>query len=373
MTLHLPTNRLTRHLLFWVGVTLLAGSTYILEDISASGYFSHRAGVVADLFLARLPTFVVYTYLLAYWILPLIFRRHFIRFLSGLLLLNLGRWLMNDLLTYSLKLPLMRLLHEELPIQQDNWLFASLFPGRTFWISNVIAGLFICIKLFLEWQQKQAESQLLENEKLQTELQLLKLQLNPIFLFKTLDALQPLIQQKAKQAPEVVLKLAHLLRYMLYESQPERVPVTREIDVIDNYIFLQQTIHPTDLEVSFTVRGNLFHQSIAPLSLFPIVEQAFGQLPAQQSKEPGWISVDLAVSESLISLKVVSESTYQFPNEDSALAGLLGLQKQLTFYYPHQHQLKIWQEDRIKVVTLTIAIPTNSPTSVSEYTSDTID
>ena len=373
MTPHLPTNRVTRHLLFWIGILLLAGSTYILEDIAGSGYFSHPAGLFADLFFARLPTFVAYTYLLTYWILPLIFRRQFVGFFTGLLLLNLFRWLLNDLLTYSLQFPLMRWLHEELPFQQDTWLFSSFFPGRTFWISNVVAGLFICVKLFLQWQQKQAESHRLEHQKLQTELQLLKLQLNPTFLFNTLDALQLHIQHKAKQAPEVVLKLAHLLRYILYESQSDRVPLAREIDVIDNYIFLQQTMHLTDLEVSFTVRGSLIHQSIAPLSLFPIIEQAFNQLPVQQHDEPGWISVDLAVSESQVSLKVVSESMYQFPNEDDTSAPLAGLQKQLTFYHPDQHQLKIWQEDRIKVVTLTIAFATNSPTSITEHRIDAID
>lgn len=379
MTPLLPTNRLTRHLLFWMGAILLAGSTYIAEDLSNSGScFCHPVGVFTDLFLARLPTFVVYTYLLTYQVLPLIFRGQFVGFLAGLLLLNLVRWLMNDLLTYSLTFPLTHWLHEELPFQQDTWLFGTRFPGITFWISNVIAGLFIGVKLFLQWQQKQAESQRLEREKLQTELHLLKLQLDPAFLFDTLDTLQPLIQQQAKQAPEVILKLAHFLRYILYESQIDSVPIAREIAIIDYYVFLQQTLHPTNLDVSFSVRGSIDYQSIAPLTLFPVVENAFRQLPtepgAQQTDEPNWVSVDLAVSESLVSLKVVSESTspYLSPHEDNRLADLAGLQKQLTFYYPHRYQIKIWQEDRIKVVTLTIEFPTNSPISVAEATTDTI-
>ena len=98
----IPTRRLTRHLLLWVGAILLAGSTYILEDISHSGSFSHRTGVFADLLLTRLPTFVVYTYLLTYQVLPLIFQRQFVGFLAGVLLLNLAMWLMNDFLSYSL-------------------------------------------------------------------------------------------------------------------------------------------------------------------------------------------------------------------------------------------------------------------------------
>ncbi len=376
MAPRLPTNRLTRHLLFWVAAILLAGSTYVLDVISNSGSFSHQFGVFTDLFLARIPTFIFYTYLLTYQVLPLIFRGQYVGFFVGLLVLSLAKWILNDLLSYCLTFPLLHWLHKELPFQQDTWLFGSLFPGTTFWISNVIAGLFIGGKLFLQWQQKQAESQRLEREKLQTELYLLKLQLDPAFLFNILDTLQPLIRQQAKQGPEVILKLAHFLRYILYESQIESVPIAREIGIIDQYIFLQQTLHPSNLDVSFSVRGSIDHQSIAPLTLFPIVENTFRQLysasVAQGADEPNWMSVDLAVSESLVSLKVVSESTYLTHDEDNRLPDLAGLQKQLTFYYPGRHQLKIWQEDRIKVVTLTIEFPTNSPTSVSEATTDTI-
>ncbi len=243
MTPSLPTNRLTRHLLFWVGAILLAGSTSILENITNSGSFSHRAGVLADLFLGRLPTIVVYTYLLTYQVVPLIFRGQFVGFFAGLLLLNLGMWILNDLLTYSLTIPLMQWLRKAPPFQLDTWLFGSLFPGTTFRISNVIAGLFIGIKLFLQWQQKQVESQRLDREKLQTELHLLKLKLDPAFLFSTLDTLQPLIRQQSQQAPEVILKLAHFLRYILYESQADRVPLDREIGLIDHYIFLQQSTY----------------------------------------------------------------------------------------------------------------------------------
>ena len=360
MTPRLPTNRLTRHLLFWAGIIVLAGSTYIVEDISNSGSFAHRAGVIADLFLARLPTFVVYTYLLTYGVVPLLFRGQFVGFFVGVLLLNLVRWLLNDLLTYSLTFPLMHWLHEKLPLQLDTWLFGSLFPGTTFWISNVVAGLFICVKLFREWQQKQAESQRLEREKLQTELQLLKLQLNPTFLFNTLDSLQPLIRQQAKQAPEVVLKLAHFLRYILYESQFDVVPVVREITAIEQFVFLQRMMHPTGLEVSLTTRGNLDRQSIAPLSLFPLVENAFNQLPAKRMDEPTWVSIDLYVTDTQIMLKVINELSYRTDYETNRQTNLDGLQKQLAFYYPDNHSLNVLQEDQIIVVTLTISFPTNS-------------
>jgi hypothetical protein len=357
MVPRLPTNRLIRHLLFWAGITLLAGSTYVLEDMSNSNYFSHPAGVVADLFLARLPTFVVYTYFLTYRVLPLVFRGQYIGFVAGILLLNLARWLLNDLLTYGLTFPLVHWLHEEPLFNQDTWLFGSSFPGRTFMTSNVVAGLFICVKLFLQWQQKQAESQRLEREKLRTELRLLKLQLNPTFLFNTLDTLQPLIRQQAKQAPEVVLKLAHFLRYILYESQFESVPVATELSAIEQFVFLQRTMHPTGLEVSLTARGNLDRRSIAPLSLFPLVENAFNQLPAKRTDEPAWVSIDLAVNDTALTLKVINAQSEVVTDHSQQFADI---QKQLYFHYASTHHLQVWQENQVHVVTLTIWLPTNN-------------
>lgn len=350
---HLPTHRLTRHLLFWGGATLLAGSTYILEDMSNHDYFAHRAGVFVDLFLARLPTFVVYTYLLAYWIVPLLFRGQFIGFFVGLLLLNLAKWLLNDWLTYSVTFPLTHWL----PLQQNTWLFGSTFPGITFWMSNIIAGLFICIKLFAQWQQKLAESQRLEREKLTQELELLKLQLNPTFLFSTLHSVQPLIEQHDKQAPEVIMKLAHLLRYVLYDSQSVNVLVSQEIAAIEQFVFLQQIVRPVGLEVSLTARGNLNAQSIAPLSLFPIVEQAFNQLPPSRADEPAWVSIDLVVSEESLTLKVVNPQPVIVTSSSKQLADI---QKQLYFHYGNAYRLQVWQEERIQVVTLTLLFPTNS-------------
>ena len=359
MTLRLPINRLNRHLLFWAGVIVLAGTTYILEDISNSGSFAHRTGVVADLFLARLPTFVVYTYLLTYWVVPWLFRGQFVRFFAGVLLLNLVRWFLNDLLTYSLKSPLMHGLHEELSVRPATWLFDSLFPGTTFWPSNVIAGLFICVKLFREWQQKQAESQRLERKKIETELQLLKLELNPTFLFGSLRTLHHLTQQQAKQAPEVVLDLAHFLRYVLYENKAEIVPLALEVDIIQHYVSLQRVMHPTDLDVSLTVRGDLVGQIIPPYILFPVVENAFGRLELDKltrpPDEPAWVSIDLAITDTQLTLKVINGQPDSKTAADSSM-DMAAIKKQLYFHYADAYALEILSEADAFIVALTIPV-----------------
>ena len=367
-----PIIRFIRHLLFWAGVNLFFFIGYFTQP---EVYTLDPIPFLVELFFASLLTLLFYTYILIYILLPLLFRGAYNWFAMGLLGLNIVASILYDVLGYLQQFIQHWIGHDPSRLV-NSIVFTNPLLGPIFFEINLVAGLMAGIKLFYQWRQKQQESQPLEREKLQNELQLLKLQLNPDFLFGSLDALHTLAEQQTTLAPKVVLKLAHFLRYILYESQTPRVPLAREIGIIDHYIFLQRTSHPTNLEVSLSVRGAINHHSIAPLTLFSIVENAFRQLPTEvathQSDEQNWVSVDLAVSESLVSLKVVSENICQPHDEDNSLQELARLQKQLTFYYPGRHQLKIWQEDRIKVVTLTIEFPTKSPTSVSEATTDTI-
>ena len=354
---HWPSNRLKRHLLFWVGFGLFIA---VIPTIGSDFCFcGHVLRELLYEFAILIPTSLLFTYPLAYGLLPLAFRRQFGLFLGGVLLLYATSWFQFDLLVYGLQDVLKQWFSYTPTYPADTWLFSSPFPGASFLPMNITAGLFISLKLFRQWQQKQAENQRLEREKLTQELALLKLQLNPTFLFGTLSTLHTLTQYQPKQAPEVVLKLAQFLRYVLYESQAEAVPLAREIEVISDYVFLQRIIHATLVEVSFTIRGTTDNQRIAPLSLFPIIESTFRQFPAELT-EPTWISLDLAVTETQVTLKVINERTHPPTDEANTSTNLNGLRKQLAFYYPNNHSLKTLHEDRINVVTLIISFPTNS-------------
>lgn len=357
MLSQLPANRFIRHLLFWVGVVLFffigfytQPEVYKGDPIPFNPVF-----FLAELFFSSLISFLFYVYLLVYILLPLAYRQSYGWFAVGLLGLNIMTSLVYEVLDYEKSLLLQWIGYDSSQFV-DTIEFANPFIQPIFFESNLVAGLMVGIKLFSRWYQKQQESQQLEREKIQTELQLLKLQLSPDFLFNSLDQLATMTVQKSQYAPELVLKLAHLLRYVLYESQAELVPLAREVDVIEHYLFLQRIIHPTRLEVSFTVRGCTEYPSIAPLSLFPIVENAFNQLPATRADEPVWVSVDLAASDTTLTLKVINAQSDISTDNVNQLADI---RKQLAFYYPDNHSLKIWQEDQLTVVTLIISFPTD--------------
>lgn len=186
---------------------------------------------------------------------------------------------------------------------------------------------------------------------------MLKLQLNPDFLFGSLHTLHYQTQHQLRQAPDVVLKLANFLRYVLYESQAEVVPLAWEIEVIGQYIFLQRAMHGPHLDVSFSVRGPENGHTIAPLSLFPIVEQAFRQLPDQQvaikSAELSWVSTDIAIGETQLTLKVVHGQAIAHP-DDAVWVG--DVQKRLHFYYGNAFDLTLHSEPDAYIVALTLPL-----------------
>jgi two-component system, LytTR family, sensor kinase len=358
MLTQLSTNRFVRHLLFWAGVNLFFFIGFYSQPEVYKGDPSPFNPVffLAELLFSSLVSFLFYAYILVYGLLPLAFRRSYGWFAVGLLGLNIMTSLVYEVLGYEKSLLLHWIGYDSSPFV-NTIEFTNPFISPIFFESNLVAGLMVGIQLLSRWYQKQQESQRLEREKIQTELQLLKLQLNPDFLFSSLNQLATLTLQKSKYAPEMILKLAHLLRYVLYESQAERVPLAREVAMIEHYVFLQRIIHPTNLEVSFTVRGHTEEHSIAPSSLFPIVENAFHQLPVEQPDEPAWVNIDLAINETHLTLKVINgQSVTQTDNSNQ----LAGIQKQLYFHYADEYDLQILSETDAFIVILTLPLTTTS-------------
>ncbi|MBD2704602.1 histidine kinase [Spirosoma sp. BT702] len=307
---------------------------------------------------------MLFTYPLAYGLLPLLFRRRLGLFVVGVLLLYTFSWFQFDASIYLLQYALTQWFSYTPNYQVDTWFFSTNFPGDFFVLTVFGAGLFIGLKLYGEWEKKQTEAQQLEREKLTQELDLLKLQINPHLLFGTLTVLYQLTNQRSKQAPQVALNLAHFLRYVLYESRAENLPLSHEIDLINQYIFLQQTLYSDTLNISFTARGSIDLWRIEPLLFFSIIEKIIQQVVGEQSHEQlpqtTWVSIDLLAENSQLILKVVSE-LHQPNQETDRSIKLNELKKQLNLYYPEKHRLAIWQENQIQVITLTLSKSVSDP------------
>ena len=189
--------------------------------------------------------------------------------------------------------------------------------------------------------QKIKETMLLRSEKLETEMKLLKSQINPHFLFNALNNIYSLSYLKPEKTPENLLKLSEMLRYMLYECNVDKVPLSKEVTYLENYIHMKLLKDSRGMNVKVNLAKNAGHLMIAPLLLIPFVENAFKHSKVEDL-EKGWITIDLTTEGHKIIFDVEnSVSPTAFTKDEVGGIGLNNVKRQLELLYPKHHQLTI--------------------------------
>lgn len=203
----------------------------------------------------------------------------------------------------------------------------------------------------------------LEKQAINAELVYLKSQINPHFLFNTLNNIHTLVYTQAPAAPEAVMRLSSLMRYMIYESNALTVPLSQEINYLQDYIGLQQLRYKTTPVVDFQVKGDTENCQIAPLLFIHLLENAYKHSPARL--EPGSIRVRVTVSENTLLFHVQNPIGNKRSNllEETGGIGLPNVQKRLQLLYPDQHSLDITKTDEVFKVELKIS---NLQTQINE-------
>ncbi len=194
-----------------------------------------------------------------------------------------------------------------------------------------IACVVISLKEYFRNQRMREREQALLKEKTETELSFLKSQINPHFLFNTLNNIYSLARKKSDETPDVVLKLSKLLRFVLYETREKFIPISREIEFLNDYIDLQKIRFDKRLEVGFKHEADDLQTQIMPLTLIPFVENAFKH-GASQSTKSSFIEINLKVENQKLNL-IVLNSFETNPKTDSDGIGLKNLKRQLELCY----------------------------------------
>ncbi len=211
------------------------------------------------------------------------------------------------------------------------------------------------IKLMKYWWVKQKEKETMERERINTELELLKAQIRPSFLFNTLNNIYAYSLASSPRASEMLLKLSDLLSYMLYECDKPLVPVEKEIEVMKEYMALEKIRQDENLEMEVSVKGDLSAKKIAPFLLLPFIENSFKQI-SHMTEQP-WINMEIKMEGDIFSLTLVNgimlniSSRPELHNNE-----LANVQKRLTLLYPEKHELKINVEQEMFVVVLKIQL-----------------
>ncbi|WP_395810998.1 sensor histidine kinase [Daejeonella sp.] len=194
------------------------------------------------------------------------------------------------------------------------------------------------LKFIQDWFLNEKVKSNLENENLIAELAFLKSQINPHFLFNSLNNIYSLAYQKSEKTPEAILKLSEIMRYMLYESNEDKVELSNEIRYLENYIELQKLRFKDNIYIKFEINGDLLGLMITPLVLISFVENAFKHGIATDSENPISISLNLTDGKLLFHVSNIKSSM----NKDiTGGIGLQNVQRRLSLIYKDRYRLQI--------------------------------
>lgn len=356
-----PRVRLARHgvfwALFWLFSMLIYGTRPMqwlhenrgmdLLEAALKGWI--WAGVDAFFYLA---SHLVLTYGLIYGLMPrYVYQGKYGAFFAGLVLLMLSSAAVAAATTVFVVNPLHA--RWNLPTAGDAFFYSMIAGLRG---ATTIAGFAAAIKLTKRFFLQQRQLHGIQREKLSAELQLLKAQVHPHFLFNTLNNLYALTRRQAPEAPGVVLRLSNLLSYVLYECDAPEVPLNQEIQFLKNYVALEQLRYGDRLDVSLNFTGDIHGRNIAPLLLIPFLENAFKHGTSEQLDQ-AWISLNLAVEGRTLTFQLLNSRDPE--GDETHLTGGIGLQnvrKRLDLLYPERHDLNLHAEADAFLVTLKLEL-----------------
>ena len=269
------------------------------------------------------------------WLVPRVLKQH------GVVL-----YVLSGLAVAGIMYPVVAQLLLLLPI---NGRLGGVFTDNPFGLENAGGAILIMllslpVVLALQWMRQNSRIITLEKEKAETELDLLKQQLNPHFFFNTLNNLYALSLTQSKQTPESILQLSELMRYVIYKAKEPTVPIQEEVKYLEDYMQLQQMRLKRKPDIQFTqqIAGNT--PPVPPLLLIVLVENAFkhGIEPAEQE---AFLHLTLRADASRLYFACVN--SFEQERSTTTGIGLTNLQRRLALLYPGKHKLKTAMENHI--------------------------
>ncbi len=207
-----------------------------------------------------------------------------------------------------------------------------------------------------DWFQLEARKKEIENEKLTAELRFLKAQINPHFLFNTLNNLYYLAFTQSPKTTEVIDKLSQMMRYMIYESNHPKVPLTKEIEYMENYISLEKLRLDDQVPITFDVHGNPQGVMIEPFLFITFLENAFKHGVSTNATN-AWVKAEIVLTEHQCVYSVAnSRLSAQVVQGEKSGIGLQNLRRRLELSYPNRHELSVRDEPRAYAVKLTLQL-----------------
>jgi hypothetical protein len=333
-------NRVLQHVLFWLAHLVFYATLY--------GSFEENYDQTFLEEFLYLPVKIIFTYFIMYYLLPrFLLAGKYTAFFFWLLITSFIAGLIQRYLAFNFDYPLYypeALADPFFYFPKIVKMFVAIYPA---------AFVAVAIKLLKYWYANQHAQQVLSQERLKAELNFLKTQIHPHFLFNTLNNLYALTLKKSDMAPEMVLKLSELINYMLYECQGDEVLLSKEIKFIQNYVAIEKMRYGEKLDVDIRVSGPVNDRTIAPLIILPFVENCFKH-GASEELEQSWVKVDIEVLPERLIIKVENNKVAGHTGSKTEGIGIHNVQRRLDLLYPQRYDLKIINGEETFLVILTI-------------------
>lgn len=337
-----PRYRIWRHILYWsFHITLWACFWQIMGAPTSfsRGLFN---------MLLWIPVFILFSYPLAYGAIPyLLLKGRIWQFLLVILAWGAVGLLINYGFRTYIYVPLQEAMGFDFIPEKGQ-------QPHSYLCMTTSAASPMIIRFYKLWTLKQRDWMQAQQEKITAELQLLKSQVHPHFLFNTLNNIYSFSLEKSPKTPGLILKLSSLLNYMLYYCKTDEVRLEKEIEIMKNYIDLEKERYANKIEISWNVEGNIKDKSIAPLLMLPFLENAFKHGLSEQIEKP-WLGVEISVRQNNLHCKITNSKNEHVPYSHHGI-GINNVQKRLEFLYPGKHELGIAGEKDFFIVSLTIKL-----------------
>jgi two-component system LytT family sensor kinase len=222
-------------------------------------------------------------------------------------------------------------------------------------ITNIIfVFLSAALKFAVDWFKSERVQRDLENQRLTAELSFLKSQINPHFLFNSLNSIYSLAYQRSETTPEAILKLSEIMRYMLYECNDAKVDLTKELQYMQSYIDMQKIRYEGKVFVNFSVHGKVTNQKIAPLLLIAFIENAFKHGLANDPRQP--ILMQVYVKEEHQLYFYLHNKKHHHNRDAGGGIGMHNVKRRLELLYPGQYTMIVKNEPESYSCELTLEV-----------------
>jgi len=327
------------HVLFWI---LVFAFWFYLRYQDYATY-----SIAFAITLVKVTDLALMVYIVNYLLIPrLLYKKKYFAFVSS--------FLMIILLSGFLKMVIMGEITDQ-----------AVLPGplsslKTRFYENIISDFFLvtsgaAFKLIFDYIEMQQRLVEMAKEKAEAELSFLTSQINPHFLFNSLNSVYFLINKENAEARQALHKFSDMLRYQLYEVKGSRIPIEKELGYLKDYVDLQKLRKDESYSVEFNCSPEVKGFSIEPLLLIPFVENAFKHI-SHKTGLPNFVKVDITRSNGQFNFVIENSKEAEKTTELHGGIGLNNVRRRLELLYPEKHELTIANGENIYKVGLKLKI-----------------